>query len=179
MTFEESCLENVTDNSTLIEWLNKNIDDHRWMCSFQMDSCVNMDRYRQLLIEPKFVKGHWVFLFEKEDNEEYLTVLFVEDARDKKILTITFISVLDIVEYWHATKDDEYISMWEEVKEQCDEYNKLADKNLSTYEFLKYLYVEFYSDGLSYIADAFNQWFFHDVNKKNFFIKRFEKTMYY
>lgn len=179
MILEELCLENVKNTSNLIDWLNLNIDENQWMSSFEVDKSIDMESYHQLLIEPNLVKGHWIFLFEKENNEKYFTVLFVEDNRSAKILTLTFISISDIVDYWYTTKDDEYVSVWEDLKEQCDSYNKISDENLGIYEFLMYLYKDSFYEGIGCMSNMYNQWFFHDVNKKNFSIKRFEKIIQY
>lgn len=160
MTLEELCLENVKNKSTLIDWLNLNIDEDRWVISFEMDKSIDMKSYQQRLIEPGLIKGHWVFLFEKENNEKYFTVLFAEDNRDTKIITLTFISVLDIVNYWYTAKYDEYISVCENIKEQFNCYNKEFDKNLSMTEYLRYLYQESFCDEIDDISNMYNQWFF-------------------
>lgn len=160
---EKECLENVTNVHELIQWINT-LPEDSIMSSFVIDRNVNMKLYAQMLKTPDHIKGLWVFAFDDENNNPYITILFVEENLGAGTLDLTFIPLNVILRFWKDNEIDKYHDYYKLILYDADDYLKAAEKG----EHCLMHHIEKMIIKNRDLLNMINEWFFHDLSLKSF-----------
>ena len=161
---EKECFENVTDVHKLIQWISA-LPEDSIVSSFVIDRSVNMKLYAQMLRTPNHIKGLWACVFDDENNNPYVTILFVEENLGSGILDLTFIPLNVILEFWRDNEIDKYHDYYNSIRYEVAEYFEAVKENKKWK--LIHCVEEMIAENNN-LLNMINEWFFHDLSLKSF-----------